>query len=42
MDIGLRHEHVAEQKRQGKYVKPVKQLSQDEMKAIIERTRKDE
>lgn len=42
MDVGLRHEIVAEQKRQGKYIKPVKQLSEEEMKALIERTRKDD
>jgi len=40
MDIGLRYEHVAEQKRRGTYKKPIPKLSVDEMKDMIARTKK--
>lgn len=39
MDIGIRYEYIAEQKRQGTYKKPVPKLSQDEMRQMIERTK---
>lgn len=40
MDIGIRYEKIAEQKRNGTYKKPVEQLSQEQMKAMISKTRK--
>jgi hypothetical protein len=40
MDIGIRYEALQEQKRKGLLPdKPVKQLSPEEMKAMLERTR---
>lgn len=39
MDIGIRYTSIAEQKKNGTYVKPVPELSQEEMLEIIARNR---
>jgi hypothetical protein len=40
LDLGIRYEHVLKQKQNGTYVKPVPQLSQEEMLKILAETRK--
>lgn len=35
MDIGIRYEHVAEQKRKGTWQKPEKKLSESEMQKML-------
>lgn len=39
MDIGIRYETVAKQKRDGTYVKPLPKLSEQEMLAILKRAK---
>lgn len=39
MDIGIRYTAIAEQKKNGTYVKPTPELSQEEMLEIIARNR---
>lgn len=41
MDIGVRYEHIQQQKSQGTYVEPIPQLTQEEMKAMIAGIKKD-
>lgn len=39
MDIGIRYEHVQEQKRKGTYQKQTPKLSEDQMKKMLKQTR---
>lgn len=39
MDLGIRYTYVEDQKRKGTYVPPTKQLSPEQMKQMLEKTR---